>query len=564
MIKLRGTLAALITVLAVGLVQAGNQPVQARNGMVVSINDIASRVGAEVLQDGGNAVDAAVAVGFALAVVHPSAGNIGGGGFLMFRDAGGEAVAYDFREKAPAAANAQMYLQDGEYSSEVHHRSALAIGVPGTVAGMHLAWSDHGKLPWARLLQPAISLARDGFELSYSLAGSMQRFAEGRAQQYPATVAAFTKNGEPYEAGEVWKQPDLAKTLEMIAVDGPKAFYEGEVARALAEEMVRRDGMITEADLANYEAKRRTPIRGTYRGYEIISMPPPSSGGTVLVEMLNMLEGYDVSGNGFGSAANLHLMAEAMRRAYADRARYLGDPDFNPDMPIDRLTSKAHATQLAKTIQPNRASVSSPDSFEWPAESQETTHYSVVDQDRNAVSVTYTLEGGYGVGMVVPGYGFLLNNELGDFNAGPGITNDGGLIGTEPNLAAPGKRPLSSMTPTIVEKDGALFMVTGSPGGRTIINTVLGTILNAVDHGMNAQEAVDAGRIHHQWLPDQLTYEAQKFSPDTLALLTQWGHTVTERSGQGTAEVIINDIESGLLEGGNDYRGADGGAAGVK
>jgi gamma-glutamyltranspeptidase/glutathione hydrolase len=563
-IKLRGTLAALITVLAVGLVQAGNQPVQARNGMVVSINAIASRVGAEVLQDGGNAVDAAVAVGFALAVVHPSAGNIGGGGFLMFRDAGGDAVAYDFREQAPAAANAQMYLQDGEYSSEVHHRSALAIGVPGTVAGMHLAWSDHGKLPWARLLQPAISLARDGFELSYSLAGSMQRFAEGRAQQYPATVAAFTKNGEPYEAGEVWKQPDLAKTLEMIAADGPKAFYEGEVARALAEEMVRRDGMITEADLANYEAKRRTPIRGTYRGYEIISMPPPSSGGTVLVEMLNMLEGYDVSGNGFGSAANLHLMAEAMRRAYADRARYLGDPDFNPDMPIDRLTSKAYATQLAKTIQPNRASVSSPDSFEWPAESQETTHYSVVDKDRNAVSVTYTLEGGYGVGMVVPGYGFLLNNELGDFNAGPGITNDSGLIGTEPNLAAPGKRPLSSMTPTIVEKDGALFMVTGSPGGRTIINTVLGTILNAVDHGMNAQEAVDAGRIHHQWLPDQLTYEAQKFSPDTLALLTQWGHTVTERSGQGTAEVIINDIESGLLEGGNDYRGADGGAAGVK
>ena len=562
MIRVRGTITALIAVLAVTVVQAGNQPTRAANGMVVSVNAIASRVGAEVLKDGGNAVDAAVAVGFALAVVHPSAGNIGGGGFMMLRPQTGDAVAYDFRERAPAAAHPEMWLQNGEYSSEVHHRSALAVGVPGTVAGMHLAWTEHGSLPWTRLVQPAITLARDGFTLSHGLVDGFNRFVT-RVQQYPATLAVFTKNGEPYVAGDVWKQPDLAKTLQMIAADGPKAFYEGEVAEAFAAEMARLDGMITADDLKDYEAKRRVPVTGTYRGHTVISMPPPSSGGTALVQMLNILEGHEVAEHGFGSAANLHLMAESMRRAFADRARYLGDPDFNADIPIDRLTSKAYAAELAKTITSQKASVSSPESFEWPSESQETTHYSVVDKDRNAVSVTYTLEGGYGVGIVVPGYGFLLNNELGDFNAGPGITNDRGLIGTTPNLAEPGKRPLSSMTPTIVEKDGQLLMVTGSPGGRTIINTVLQTIVNVVDHGMNAQEAVDAGRIHHQWLPDRITYEKQAFSPDTLALLKAWGHTLNERSGQGTAEVIVNNVEKGVLEGGNDYRAADGGAVGV-
>ncbi len=562
MIRLRGTIAALIAVLSVTLVQAGNQPTRGANGMVVSVNSIASHVGADVLRDGGNAVDAGVAVGFALAVVHPSAGNIGGGGFMMFRPQSGDAVAYDFRERGPAKANPDMWLVDGEYSSEVHHRSALAVGVPGTVAGMHLAWSDHGSLPWERLLQPAVALARDGFQLSNGLAASINRFVT-RGERTPATMAVFTKSGEPYAAGDVWKQPDLAKTLALIAAHGPTAFYEGEVAQAFAAEMARLDGMITEEDLASYEAKRRVPTSGTYRGHTIISMPPPSSGGTALVQMLNIMEGQDVAGNGFGSAANLHLMAESMRRAYADRARYLGDPDFNPDMPIDRLTSKDYAAELAKTIQAKQASVSSPDSFEWPSESQETTHYSVVDKDRNAVSVTYTLEGGYGVGIVVPGYGFLLNNELGDFNAGPGITNDRGLIGTEPNLAEAGKRPLSSMTPTIVEKDGQLVMVTGSPGGRTIINTVMQTIVNVVDHGMNAQEAVDSGRIHHQWLPDRISYEKQGFSPDTLALLEQWGHTLSERSGQGTAEVIVNNVEDQVLEGGNDYRAADGAAVGI-
>jgi len=314
--------------------------------------------------------------------------------------------------------------------------------------------------------------------------------------------------------------------------------------------------------LKAYRAKKRKPIRGTYRGYEIIAMPPPSSGGVALVEMLNLLEGFDLAGEGFGSARNLHRMVESMRRAYADRAQYLGDPDFNPEMPIDRLTSKEYATELRKTIRPGQASSSSPQSFDWPPESSETTHFSVVDRERNGVALTYTLEYGYGSGIVVPGAGFLLNNEMGDFNAAPGRTDDRGLIGTKPNLAAPHKRMLSSMSPTIIAKDGQLFMVTGSPGGRSIINTVLQTILNVVDHGMNAQAAVDAGRIHHQWLPDRIQYERQGFSPDTLGILTWLGHSLQESEIQGAAQVIVVDSEDGMLEAGLDRRVPGGGTSG--
>ena len=318
---------------------------------------------------------------------------------------------------------------------------------------------------------------------------------------------------------------------------------------------------VTEEDMKAYRAKKRTPIRGTYRGYEIISMPPPSSGGVVLVEMLNILEGYDLAADGFGSARTLHRMAETMRRAYSDRAHYLGDPDFNPDMPIERLTSKEYADRMRQTIQLDRASKSTPDSFEWPTESPETTHYSVVDADRNGVAVTYTLEFGYGSGIVVPGAGFLLNNEMGDFNGAPDLTDESGLIGTRPNLVEPHKRMLSSMSPTIVAKDGELFMVTGTPGGRTIINTVLQTILNVVDHDMNAQAAVDAGRIHHQWLPDRITYERRMFSPDTLNILTWLGHELRERNNQGNAHVIVVNPEDGVLEGGIDRRSPTAGAA---
>ena len=502
-----------------------------------------------------------MATAFALAVVHPTAGNIGGGGFIVLRPSAGDPVAYDFREIAPAAATPTMFMTGGQYDRVKHHDSHLSVGVPGTVAGLHLAWKEHGRLPWARLVRPAIDLARNGFPLSESLAASLAHVLPSM-KNYPASVAQFSKHGVPYEAGDVLRQPDLARTLSRIGAQGPAGFYEGETARLLAQEMSVHGGLITEADLRAYRPERRAPLRGTYRGYEVLSMPPISSGGTALIEMLNILEGYDLAANGWGSAQNLHLMIEAMRRAYADRARHLGDPAFNPEMPIARLISKEYANALRATILPDRASVSSPASFEWSPESNETTHLSVVDASRNAVSLTYTLEAGYGSKIVVPGAGFLLNNEMGDFNAGPGITDATGLIGTTPNLAAPGKRMLSSMTPTIVSKDGRVFMVTGSPGGRTIIATVLHTILNVIDHGMNAQEAVDAARFYHQWLPDTVYYERHGFSPDTLAILRARGHRIEAIGVQGIAEVIVVEPKTGKLAGGTDRRDVDGGAAG--
>jgi gamma-glutamyltranspeptidase / glutathione hydrolase len=542
---------------------AGSAPLRASKGIVSSSSNVASQIGADVLKEGGTAMDAIVATAFALAVTLPSAGNIGGGGFLVYRTAAGDSVAYDFREKAPAKASATMFLVNGKYSSEIHHNGYLSVGVPGTVAGLHMAWKEQGKLPWKRLVEPAVGLAR-GLQLSINLANGLRTAVTTSMKPYPASVAEFSKNGVPYEAGETLRQPDLARTLERIANEGPPAFYEGEVAAAIEKDMLAHGGLITREDLKNYKAVRRTPVKGTYRGYDVISMPPPTSGGVVLVEMLNILEGYDLAKMGPGSAGTLHLMTEAMRRGYADRARYLADSDFVNDMPIPRLTSKEYAAQLRKTIDPNRASKSSPTSFEWTSESDETTHVSVVDASRNAATLTYTLEGGYGAKIVVPGMGFLLNNEMGDFNAGPGITTVDGLIGTEPNLAAPGKRMLSSMCPTILAKDGKLAMVTGSPGGRTIINTVLETILNVVDFGMNAQEATDAGRIHHQWLPDRIQYEKFGFSPDTLADLQRRGHTLQEGRSQGSAQVIVYNAADDMLEGANDRRSADGAAVGVQ
>jgi len=521
---------------------------------------MASQIGADVLKEGGSAVDAAVATAFALAVVHPSAGNIGGGGFMVVRTAAGAAAAYDFREMAPAASSPTMFLKDGKYDSDLHHNSYLSIGVPGSVAGLHLAWTEHGKLPWKRLVDPAVKLARDGFPISVALARSLAG-AIPQFKRSPAALAQFSKKGEPYEAGEVLRLPDLARTLQRIADKGAAGFYQGETAELIAADMKAHGGLITVDDLKNYQARKRVPIRGTYRGYEVLSMPPPSSGGTALVEMLNVLEGYDLKTSGFGSADTIHLIAESMRRAYADRAQNMGDADFNPALPIDRLTSKDYAATLRKTISRTRASKSSPTSFAWPTESNETTHLSIVDEQQNAVSMTFTLEGGFGSRMVVAGAGFLLNNEMGDFNAGPGLTTAEGLIGTPPNMAAPGKRMLSSMTPTILTKDGRLAMVTGTPGSRTIINTVLLTILNVVDFGMNAQEAVDAGRFHHQWLPDRITYEKYAFSPDTVSILKARGHDLREADSQGVAEVIVVDPQAGVLEGGLDRRQADGGVA---
>jgi gamma-glutamyltranspeptidase/glutathione hydrolase len=507
-------------------VHGGSAPVRAKRGLVITQSDIASQIGFQVIRDGGNAVDAAVATALAMAVTHPTAGNIGGGGFLVFRSATGDATTFDFREAAPAGSNPEMWLVNGKYDSQVHHNSHRAVGVPGTVAGLHLAWKTYGSKPWKDLVAPAVKLARDGFELTDGLARSLER------------------------------------TLQRIADQGPAGFYDGETAALLEKEMKANGGLITRDDLKNYQAKQRAPIKGTYRGHDIIGMAPPSSGGIAVQMALNILEGYDLKANGAGSAQNIHYMAEAMRRAFADRARHLGDPDFVRDMPIDRLISKEYATALRKTINPSQASTSSPTTFTWTAESDETTHISIVDAQRNAVAMTYTLEAGYGSKIVVPGAGFLLNNEMGDFNAGPGLTNDTGLIGTEPNLARPGKRMLSSMSPTIIAKDGKLFMVTGTPGGRTIINTVLGSIVNVIDYGMNAQEAVDAGRIHHQWLPDRLDYEEIGFSPDTIALLKKMGHAVRQGGNQGACQVIVFNQQDDMLEGGLDRRSADGGAAG--
>jgi len=542
-------------------IQAGSTPTRAKLGMVITQSDIASQIGFDVIKSGGNAIDAAVATGFAMAVTHPTAGNIGGGGFIVYRPATGEPVSYDFREVGPARSSPEMWLKDGKYDFDTHHNSHMSVGVPGTVAGLHLAWKEAGSKPWKELVEPSIKLARDGFEVSHGLARSLASMLD-EFKKYPASLAQFSKNGKPYEAGDILKQADLARTLARIAEQGPAGFYEGETAALIEKEMKANGGLITAADLKAYEAKKRGVVKGTYRGYDVYGMPPPSSGGMAIVQMLNVLEGYDLKANGYGSAKNIHLTAEAMRRAFADRARYLGDPDFEKDIPLPMLISKDYANGLRKTIDPNKASKSSTTSFTWTSESPETTHLSIVDAKRNAVAMTYTLEYGYGSRIVVPGAGFLLNNEMGDFNGQPGLTDERGMIGTTANLARPGKRMLSSMAPTIVAKDGQLFMVTGTPGGRTIINTVLTTILNVIDYGMNAQEAVDAGRMHHQWLPDRINVERFGVSADTLALLRAMGHTVNEGGNQGAAQVIVFNQKENMLEGGVDRRPPDGGAAG--
>ncbi len=562
-IRWRTVLFAFVATLAIAPSTISTQQVESirsQAGMVSSQQWIASQVGADVLSSGGNAVDAAIATGFALAVTHPTAGNIGGGGFMVIRFPNGQSTAIDFREKAPLASHPEMWLDEsGEYSSEVHHRSYKAVGVPGTVAGFDKANRLYGVAAWADLVQPAIDLAGEGFELSESLAGSIARFA-GRSP-YEATVSAFTKGGAPYQVGESWSQPDLAKSLERIRDDRRDGFYQGETASLIAAEMRRGGGLITLEDLSRYQARERATIQGTYRGYDVISMPPPSSGGVAIVTMLNILEAYDLSGMGHNSAEYIHHLAEAMRRAYRDRAQFLADADFS-DVPVQRLTSKEHATWLRRNIDSERASISHPTDVEMPPESPETTHYSVVDADGMAVSVTYTLESGYGSGIVVPGAGFLLNNEMGDFNAGPGLTNESGLIGTDANLARPQQRMLSSMSPSILAKDGALVAVIGTPGGRTIINTTLQLILNMVDFRMSITEAVAAPRIHHQWLPDRIRIESNGISAQLQSQLEQMGHIVQVGGRQGSANSIGVDLTTGERIGAPDPRSSDSGARG--
>ena len=546
------------------LAQQGRIPVPAKNGMVVSSHYLGSQVGNEILKQGGNAVDAAVATAFALAVTLPSAGNIGGGGFLVYHGADGETTSFNFREKAPLAATETMFLNSrGEIHQNSNHDGALSVGVPGTVAGLALAHERLGTMPWSDLVAPAVQLAEEGFPSTWAMQGFLNMLAR-RPRAYPSTTRAFLKPGNvPYEPGEIWKQPDLARTLKRIQTQGRDGFYKGETAKLLEDFMKANDGLITKEDLALYEADEQPVVHGTYRGYDIYAMAPPSSGGVALIEMLNILEGFNLKKAGHNSALYAHLLTEAMRRAYADRAMHIGDPKFNPDMPVERLTSKAYADGLRQSIDMYYASESDSSTFSTSYyESEETTHFSVVDSEGNAVSLTYTLEYSYGSRMVVDGAGFLLNNEMGDFNPIPGRTTSTGLIGTPPNLVEPQKRMLSSMTPTIVAKDGKPVLLIGSPGGRTIINTVLQVILNMVDHDMNVAEAIEAGRIHHQWLPDRTTAEERALSLDSQRLYEMMGHKLRFRESMGRAMGIYIDYDEELLYGAADSRSYDGRAVG--
>lgn len=567
LIKARNfVVAAITTVLLLGSITAdatGRIPIRSKNGIVASSSAQASEVGIEVLKQGGNAVDAAVATAFALAVTWPSAGNIGGGGFLIYYGIDGDSTAFDFREKAPLAATETMYLDDeGNVRDNSNHEGILAVGVPGTVAGLFKAHRKYGKLEWSELVAPAVKLAREGIPVSWALHDAFKGHKK-YFDLYPSSAAKFFKpDGSFYQPGDLWVQPDLADTLERIQENGKDGFYDGKTAELIADFMADNGGIITLADLEKYEAVEREPIRGTYRGFEIVGMPPPSSAGVVMVEMLNILEGFDLTETGHNSALYLHLLTEAMRRGYADRAHYLGDPDFNDDMPIERLTSKDYAAKLRASIDMEQASKSDPALFSQPYESTQTTHLSVIDKDGNMVSMTYTLEWGYGSQIVVDGAGFLLNNEMGDFNAQPGVTAEDGRIGTKPNRIRPEKRMLSSMSPTIVAKDGVPVLAIGTPGGRTIINTTMQVILNVIDHGMNIAQAIEAGRIHHQWLPDVTLMEELYISPDTERLYKELGHEVRKTENIGSAMGAYHDLESDIYYGAADSRAPDGGVAG--
>lgn len=534
-------LTAALLVVGAAAHAATRAPVRARRAIVVTREAHATRAGVAALKAGGNAVDAAVAVGLALAVTHPSAGNLGGGGFLLVRFADGRAAFLDFRERAPERATRDMYLDaagNPTTDSTVGYRAA---GVPGTVAGLAEAHRKWGRRPWAELVTPAVELASNGFPVTYRLAQSLR--ASRLLARFPESARIFQRNGRYFEPGELLVQPELARTLERIRREGARGFYEGETARLLVADMERHGGLITHADLRNYRPVERKPLEGTYRGYGILTAPPPSSGGIGILQMLGMLEGSGYEKSGAGSAAAVHFLAEAMRRYFADRARHLGDPDF-VQVPVSGLLDPRYIASRRRSITDRATPSAEVHAGEPPpaGESAETTHYSIVDAEGNAAAVTYTLNGGYGSGVTAAGLGVLLNNEMDDFTAKPGAPNYYGLIQGEANAVAPRKRPLSSMTPTIILKDGRLYMATGSPGGPTIINTVLQVIVNVIDFGMNIQEATDWPRIHHQWLPDELRLE-RGFSPDTIKLLEARGHRVRTVASQGEAASILRDGE---------------------
>jgi len=554
---------------------AAVHPVHAQHAIVVSVHELASQVGVEMMQSGGNAVDAAVATGFALAVVHPPAGNIGGGGFMLIRMADGKTHFLDYREKAPAAATRDMYLDpQGNVIPGASEIGYKAIGVPGSVAGMVYAEHKYGKLSLKKVMAPAIRLSREGYLLTWEEAAD---FHDRHLAEFPESRRVFQRNGDFYKAGETFRQPDLARTLQRIS-EKPDDFYHGSLAREIAAAMQKGGGLITADDLAHYEVKEREPVRGTYRGYEVISAPPPSSGGTVLIESLNILEGYDLHTMGDRSAQSVHYTTEAFRRAFFDRAEFMGDPDF-AKIPVAQLIDKKYAAAWQETIDPAHASPSKelrrPSVFSEleqyaaahppmsPPESNHTTHYSVMDSDGNAVSVTTTINDWFGSRVTADGLGFLLNDEMDDFSAKPGVPNADGLLQSETNAIGPGKRPLSSMTPTIVVRDGKAVMVLGSPGSSKIITTVANVLMGVVDYGMNIQEAVNAPRFHNQWMPDVVNVE-QWFSPDTINLLRQMGYNIEVGLHYGTnvspywsdAECIAVDAKTGERLGASDGRGS--------
>lgn len=532
-------------------------PVIAKNGMVASEQELATQIGVDILKAGGNAVDAAVAVGFALAVALPNAGNIGGGGFMMVHDAkSGKDIALDFREVAPRGASRNMYLDaagkviDGK-SLYTHY----AVGVPGTVAGMTHALSRWGSMPLARVMAPAIALADKGYPVSVTLAKTLEQEKKNMGR-WPATQAVFWRNGAPLQTGERLVQKDLAQSLRLISQQGARAFYQGTIAQKIVAEMAPHANALSLQDLRDYKVAEREPVRGSYRGYQIVTMPPPSSGGAHLIQILNMMERWPMNQWGADSAQSVHYMTEAMKLAYADRSEYLGDPDF-VKIPLKGLISKSYASELAASIKPQQARPGKDirPGRPQPYESDQTTHYSVVDKAGNAVAVTYTLNTNFGSGIVAKGTGILLNNEMDDFSAKPGVANAYGLVGGDANAVQAGKRPLSSMTPTLVLKDGKPVLVTGSPGGARIITTVLQQVVNHIDFGMNPAEAAATPRFHHQWTPDELRVE-KGFSPDTLALLRQWGHKVALKASMGRTQTI--EIRDGLLRGASDPRNPDG------
>lgn len=578
--------ALLVSLLFSSQLFAASEPaVEAQKGMVVSSQHLASQIGADILKSGGNAVDAAVAVGYAQAVVNPCCGNIGGGGFMTIHLADGKDLFINFRETAPAAASADMYLdKDGKLIKDASLYGYLASGVPGTVKGLDYALEKYGTMSRQQVMEPAIKLAREGFTLTRADTDVLDTTTE-RFKQDPEVARIFLKpDGRAFQPGDLLVQTDLANTLEKIAKNGPSAFYEGEIPKAVEEASKKNGGILTAKDFADFTITDTAPVSCTYRGYQFISAPPPSSGGVTICQTLNILEGYDLKEMGFNSAEYIHTLTEAMRHAYMDRNTFLGDPEF-VDNPTEKLLSKAYAEELRKEIKPNQATPSTQvQPGMGPHEKPETTHYSVVDEKGNAVSTTYTINGRFGSVVIPPGTGFFLNDEMDDFTTKVGEKNLYGLVQGERNSIAPGKRPLSSMSPTIVTKDGKVFLVLGSPGGSRIISITLQTALNIIDHGMPPQEAVNAPRIHHQWLPDEVYYEERGVSKDSLALLDKMGYKMVEQTPWGAAELIMvaipdgagvsakssgNDsavsgkVREGFIYGSNDVRRPAGSAVGV-